>query len=125
MAKQTVHVRGLAEMNRAFKRADKDLAKDVRSKLRDVAEPVRSEAETRAAHEIRNIGPEWSQMRTGATTRVVYVAPRKRSRGGSRRPNFAQLLMDRAMQPALEANASEIEDAVGDVLDDICRHWGR
>ena len=125
MAASTVRVHGLREMSRAFARADKELKKDLRSTLRDVAEPVREEATTRALREIRNIGPAWSQMRTGVTSHGAYVAPRQRRRGGTKRPNLALLLMERAMQPALDANADEIEDAVGDMLDEICVRWGR
>ena len=122
---RTIKVHGLREMSLAFSKADKDLKKNLRSTLREVAEPVREEAASRASHEIRNIGPRWSQMRVGVTSKVVYVAPRQRSRGGSRRPNLASLLMERAMEPALEANAGQIEDACEDMLDKIARDWGR
>lgn len=125
MAANTVRVHGLREMSRAFARADKDLKKDLRGTLRDIAEPVRREAATRAVREITNIGSDWSQMRTGVTNTGAYVAPRRRRRGGSPRPNLASLLMDRAMQPALDANADKVESAVGDMLDDICARWGR
>lgn len=121
----TVKVKGLKEMNRAFTRADKELKKDLRSTLRDIAEPVRREAAVRASREITNIGPAWSEMRSSATNTGAYIAPRRRRRGGSPRPNLATLLMERAMLPALEANADEVEDAVGDMLDDICTRWGR
>ena len=125
MAPSTVHVNGLKEMQRAFTRADKDLKKDLRSTLRKVAEPVRSDAAQLAVGEIANIGPEWSQMRTGVTNTGAYIAPRRRRRAGSRRPNLASLLMDRAMQPALDANANDVENAIGEMLDDICTRWGR
>ena len=123
---RTIRVHGLREMSLAFSKADKDLKKNLRSTLREVAEPVRSDAEALASSQITNIGDRWSQMRTGVTSKVVYVAPRQRGRrGGHRRPNLANLLMDRAMAPALEANAGEIEDACEDMLDKIARDWGR
>ena len=119
-------IHGLAEMQRAFARANKDLSKDLRVKLRKVAEPVRSDAEARAVSQIANVGGPWSRFRTGVTSRSVYVAPRERGRRSAlRRPNFAQLLMDRAMQPALDAHANEIEHELGNVLDEIGRDWGR
>ena len=119
-------VHGLAAMQRAFATANKDLSKDLRAKLRKVAEPVRSDAETRAVSQIPGVGRDWSRFRTGVTRNSVYVAPRERGRRSAyRRPNFAGLLMDRAMQPALDAHANEIEDELGDVLDEILTHWGR
>ena len=120
-----IRIKGYIEMQRAFKKADKDLPKDLRKALKEVAEPVRADAAGRASREITNIGPKWSEMRTGVTTKVVYVAPRKRGRGRLRRPNLAPLLMDRAMQPALDAHADDIERAAGEALDDLFRRWGR
>ena len=66
-------------------------------------------------------------MRVGITRTLVYVAPRQRGagrgRGGSHRPNLAPLLMDKAMQPALDQHASEIEtrfeDFLGIIADDF------
>jgi hypothetical protein len=112
-------------MQRAFARTNKELSKDLRSTLRDVAEPVRSDAASRAAREIPNIGPRWSQMRVGVTRHSVYVAPKVRGRGRLRRPNFATLLMERAMQPALDAHESQLEDRVDDMLGALFKRWER
>ena len=116
-------IKGYTAMQRAFKKADKDLPKDLRETLKAVAEPVRRDAADRAVREITNIGPKWSQMRTSVTQRGVYVAPRQR-RGRMKRPNLAPLLMDRAMQPALDAHASETEREVGKALDGLFSRWG-
>jgi len=127
--REFVVVKGLAEMNRAFARADRDMKKDLRNTLKDVAEPVREEAEVLAGQKIRNMGNgPWSRMRVGVTTNLVYVAPKERGRRGnigSRRTNLADLLMDRAMEPALDAHAGEIEDRFGDALDHVLERWGR
>jgi hypothetical protein len=66
-------------------------------------------------------------MRTGVTQKSVYVAPKKRGTRDTRlrRPNFAGLLMDRAMQPALDRNASGIEAAFERFLDEVGRDWER
>jgi hypothetical protein len=61
-------------------------------------------------------------MRTGITRKVVYVAPRQRgvkTRGADprRRPNLAQLLLDRAMEPALDRHEHEIVEAFDRLLD--------
>lgn len=121
-----IHIQGLREMSRAFAKADKNLKKELTATLKDVAEPVRADATVRAEQEIRNIGQLWSQMRTGVTSRVVYVAPKRRGRQSAlRRPNLAGLLMDRAMQPALDAHAGQIERELERMLDGIGRDWGR
>jgi hypothetical protein len=119
-----IRVHGLREMSRAFAKADKNLKKDLTRRLKKVAEPVRAEAARRALHEVRNIRPPWSDMRTGVTTSVVYIAPRERGRRSAlRRPNLAGLLMDRAMQPALDAHSGEIETELGRMLDEIGKDW--
>ena len=120
-----IRVDGLRELQRAFKTANKDLAKEMRSSLRSAAEPVRREAEARTVREIRNIGTVWDDMRTGVLTNQTYVAPRRRRKGGSPRPNLAGLLMERAMQPALDANARAVEAELGDMLDSLANKWER
>lgn len=118
-----VRIRGLRELNRAMARADATVRKDFKKTLKEVAEPVRARAHELAVSEIRNIGDRWSGMRIGATSKVVYVAPTQRGGRGNSRPNLASLLMDRAMQPALDENAPLIEQRVGVFLDRIATDW--
>ena len=77
-----------------------------------------------AGSRITNIGGDWGQMRTGVLTRAIYVAPRQRNRGGDRRPNLAGMLMDRAMQPALDDKEGEILHALEAVVDDLANKAG-
>ena len=128
LSESTVHVRGLRELNRAFAQADKTLKREKNHALRRVAEPVADDAELLARLRIRNIGVEWSRMRVGVTQRAVYVAPKQRgvrSRAGQRfrRPNLAGLLMDEAMEPALDANARQVERELDGVLREMERAW--
>lgn len=107
-----VALRGLAEVNRAFAKLDKDITNEWYGYLKDAAAPVQVRAEARAVERISHIGDRWSRMRIGATKKVVYVAPKQRRRSSSpqrRRPNLAPLLMTEAMEPALEESAREIE----------------
>jgi hypothetical protein len=126
-----VHVEGLAGLQRGFRRIDKNMHKELRTTLQKAAEPVRADAARRTLTSIPNIkfgryGRDWSEMRTGVTTNLVYVAPRRRGRkDGSPRPNLANLLMDRAMAPALEAHADDIERDIGEMLDDFFHAWER
>jgi hypothetical protein len=123
-----IHVRGLRDLQRAFALADKTAQKELRTALRDVAEPVRADAEQLARSRITRIGEPWSQMRVGVTQSLVYIAPKqkgKRSRANRalRRPNLFDLLMGRAMEPALERNEAKIEQGIGHVLDTVGRRW--
>lgn len=132
-ADNAVRVRGLRDLQRAFELADKRMAKDLRVKLAEAAEPVRHDASRLAGSEIRNIlSPtaevNWAAMRVGVTRKVVYVAPVERGRRSRvnprlRRPNLAVLLMGRAMGPALEQNVATVERAVGTVLDTVGQAW--
>jgi hypothetical protein len=123
----TVHVEGLAQLDRAFKRADATLHRELRGGLKRAVEPVRSDAEQLAVSGITRIGLPWSRMRVGVTARSVYVAPKKRgSRGPLRkRPNLAPLLLGKAMLPALEKNQETVTRAVDGVLGEMERAWER
>lgn len=121
-----VRVRGLRDLQAAFKVAGKAEQRELRDALADAGEPVRRSAELLALGTISRIGFDWSQMRVGVTSRVVYVAPRQRSRSGNprrKRPNLAGLLLGRAMEPALEANRTEVDRRVGVALDTVGRAW--
>lgn len=125
-AENAIRITGLRELSRAFAVADKTLAKELRDKLREAAEPVRTDAEALASVGIPRIGMPWSRMRVGVTRSSVYVAPRQRGARGrpsTKRPNLAPLLLDRAMTPALEANRPHVEREVDDVLATVGRAW--
>jgi hypothetical protein len=120
-----VVVKGLRELQFAFAHADRQTRLGLRTGLRHVAEPVQRDAEQLAASLISGMArsPRWSRMRIGVTRRLVYVAPRQkgaRGRGNPRgRPNLADLMMERAMQPALERNEAYIERSVEELLDHV------
>ncbi len=121
MPDTAIHLKGMQPLLSAVNRSEKTLKRELRTELKVVAEPVRREAEELARSSIRNIGDPWSRMRTGVTTRLVYVAPVNRGvkgRGNDprRRPNLANLLMDRAMQPALNRNQPQIMEGLESML---------
>lgn len=123
-----VRVKGYTELTRAFAVADKSVRHEMQAALRDVAEPIRSDAEHLAKARIRNIGRRWGLMRTGLTTSVLYVAPRERGKQSRRnrllaRPNLAGLLIDKAMQPALDKNEAQIAGRFDEALGHIERIW--
>jgi hypothetical protein len=123
-------VSGLSDLQAAFKDADKQLRLGIRGELRQIAEPVAREAEQLALSSIRRMprSPNWSRMRVGVTRNLVYVAPRQkgtRGRGPRRRPNLADLLMGRAMEPALERNTAGIERHFDQLLDRVADGFNR
>jgi hypothetical protein len=123
-AESEVRIRGMRELNRAFEHAGREARKELRETFRDVAQPVRRDAEQLAEAKIRNIGAKWPQMRVGVTRTSVYVAPKQRgvkTRGASsrRRPNLAPLMMERSLEPALLRNEATIEHATEVALDRI------
>lgn len=123
----TLIASGFTDMQRAFAIAERSLSKETKVALRDVAEPVRHDAELLAVTRIRKIGLPWSRMRIGVTKSAVYVAPKqRRGKGSSRRrarPNLAGLLMDRSMLPSLNQNTGETERRFGRMLDAVGRDW--
>ena len=129
-AEGEVYVRGMRELSRAFAYADRDSRRELRAAFREVAEPVARDAESLAVARIRRmpLSPRWSLMRVGVTRTAVYVAPKQRGvkvRGPDprKRRNLADLMMDRAMEPALEQNQHEIEVAVEHALDRLADHF--
>lgn len=127
MAGATLRVEGFRDFQRALKVAEAELHKEFRTTLRKVAEPVRTDAERLAVSAIPTIGLPWSRMRVGVTQTSVYVAPKRRGRGGpnSRRPNLKGLLLGRALDPALDMNEERITQGFEDALLDVARKWER
>jgi hypothetical protein len=135
-----VRVQGLNGLVRAFGAADKAIKEDLRDALMEAAQPVRSGAQSLASARIRNVGvgSPWARMRVGVEGRsLVYVAPVERgvkSRGvratrgrgaGTGPPSFGDLMMDRAMAPALAQNKEKVVRRLEDMLDEVADVWER
>lgn len=119
-----VAVTGLRDLNAALAKADRATRLGVRAELRQVGEPVRSDAQQLAGTAIPRMAhsPAWAGMRVGVTRSLVYVAPRKRGTRGRTprsRPNLAQLLMARAMEPALRRHEGQTVERFDDMLDRV------
>lgn len=116
-------VTGMKEVNAAFKKVGDDLAEQKVPFLKQISEPVRVDAERFAVAFIPTVTHRWSRMRVGVTKRNVYVAAK--TRGARiptlRRPNFGDLLLKRAMEPALERNRVQIEQELEKLVDDIAK----
>jgi hypothetical protein len=142
-----IAVRGLKELNQLLAKAGPEIAKRARASAREVAEPVRVDAERLARSQISGIRrqvfssavslptvgrsrsrlqairPDWSRMRIGVTRTLVYVAPvmRGHKTGPLRRPNLKPLLLGEAMEPALELHADELEQRIAEHVDRVWR----
>lgn len=128
MPAPAVQVKGLRDLQRAFALADRAATKELRSALKEIGEPIARDAESLATARISRIGKAWPQMRVGVTRNLVYVAPKQRGRASRqnralRRPNLFDLLMGRAMEPALDQNVSGVDAAVGHALDRVGSAW--
>jgi len=129
----SVRVEGLRELERAFTLADRELRNDFRDALQESAAPVRADAQTLAGSGViahLHAGDPWTRMRTGVGRSIAYVVPVERGvkgRGNARfrRPSFGQMLLGRAMEPALQRNVDNVERRFGEMLDDVCRVWDR
>ena len=120
-----IRVEGLTELVNGFKKADRGLASEVRSALRDSGEVVRTDAQGRASREIRNIGEVWPRMRLGISgSNIVYVVPRTRRSKGTPRRNLGKLLIDRAMDPALAENIHVVEHDLEAALENLNQNAG-
>ena len=129
---QAVKVRGLKELQRAFRAADRAIENDLKDALAEAAAPVRSDAQALAASRIQNVSPgdPWSGMRIGVGRSVAYIAPIERGAKGrgnerKRRPKFAGLLRGRAMEPALERNINNVERRFEKLIDEVADVWER
>jgi hypothetical protein len=123
-------VENYTNVMRAFAKADRDIRLGWRTEMRRVAEPVRVQAEQLAVATIPRMArsPKWARMRTGVTQKEVYIVPRQRGvrgRNPKSRPNLADLMMNRAMQPALDRNRGNIIRGFEQALDRMAAEFNR
>lgn len=125
---EAIRVIGLKELSRDFKRMSKELSDELVGELKDAAQVVADDAEQLALTRIRNMprSPRWAGMRIGVSRAqgLVYVVPAARSKRRIKRPNLAALLLDEAMDPAVEKNASKVVDRLDDMLGRIANGNG-
>lgn len=129
-----VRVEGLRELQRAFSRAGPEARKLMRDEMRDVAEPVKEQAEQLTVHTISGVDQQdkWAVARIGVTTKEVFIVPKQKGVGRNRarkrrygRPAFGALLMERAYGPALEHNQTTIVRGFEHALDQLAKEIDR
>jgi hypothetical protein len=132
MAEDFVFVSNLGEINSALRKLGPTVAKASRIGLRQAAEPVRQDAGRLSQLEISGMRrakrkpPPWSIQKTGQNIHEVYIVPRQKgTRGDPRnprsRPNFSEIMLGKAYEPALERNRARVVASVdswlGKVID--------
>ena len=111
-----LNVKGLSDFIKAADAAGRETKKQVRDRLRQVAEPVLADARTKLARY-----DERSASRLGISIRragTVSVEQRLRRTTGAR-PDFGVLQMQSALIPALDENTDRVEREFEQALDDI------
>lgn len=120
MAFATVKVEGVREVNAAFRKVDKDLAKQFGNDLKKAAEPVASTARQKVT---RYRGAKVTTIRTRRSGPRVFVEQGARKVTG-KRPDFGALQMRTVLIPALEERTDEVFDQVEQVLNNYARSAG-
>ena len=133
MAFAAVRVEGLGDLVRAFKVADKEVARDVRTAIEQAGEPIRQEASERVRSEISGMArsrlPWWS-IRTGIERNTIgYIVPQRKGVKGlggerRRRRNLAGLIAQQE-EIALANNQDRVFDEFEEAMDEVARAWAR
>ena len=134
MPAKVIRVDGLVELDASLKELDVRLDKELRSTLKEIAEPVRQRAERLAVTDISGIrrevraglDPKWARMRLGVSARLVYVVPKERGLkyGARKRPKFGSTLYFKALEPAFATYRGEILPEVDVMLKMIIHEAG-
>jgi hypothetical protein len=114
MAAGTVRVRGLRELQRDFAKMSKELKKDLRDELKQVAEPVAADAKSKLS---RYQGASISTIRPRVTMRSAFVTQGARKVTGLR-GDFGVLQM-RRLSEALDENKDEVVQGLERMIDKL------
>lgn len=119
MAASTVRVKGLKETVKAFNKMDKDLAKELRNGLKQVAEPVAATARSKmSAYQGGSM-----KIRPAARGASVFVRQNARKVTGLR-ADFGALQMRKVLIPALDEHQEDVINGVEKVIDNLASRNG-
>lgn len=133
MAQAAIRVEGLADLQRAFRVANKEVARDVRTAIEQAGEPIRQRAQDLVRLEISGMARShvpWWTIRTGVERNTIgYIVPAQRgvkTRGAERRrrPNLAPLIAAQE-EAALNENIGRVEGEFKEALNEVARAWAR
>jgi hypothetical protein len=116
----TVRVKGLRELQAAFRKMDKELGKELRDELREAGKIVQQEATSRFSHvDARSAAGYKVRVRA----RGVAVEQSLRRTTGQH-AQYGALQMRRALQPALESKEGAVVDRLDRMLDKLGKRAG-
>lgn len=115
-----LQVRGLRETQRAFRKLQLEVGKELRDELRALAEPVAATARNLLSvypgASVSTIGPKVTLAGANVTQRALKVT--------GKRGDFGSLQMRRVMIPALETHEPEIEAGAARAFDALVLEAG-
>jgi hypothetical protein len=120
VAEGSVKVKGLRELDRAFRKLDSDVAKEVRAELTEVARPIAESAKQKLS---RYPGVSLETIIPKTTAKGALVVQNKRKVSG-RRSDFGALQMRQGLIPARSEHTSETVKGVEQVLDKLASREG-
>lgn len=128
MAGVGIDLEGSADLIRTLSGAPDDWQRAWRHGLKHIAEPTRAAAEHHALTDITRMAhsPEWADMKVviGKTAALIVPVQRgTRGRGNRKRPNLADLLQERALEPAEEENEKRFDRDAEVLLDKLVTKW--
>jgi hypothetical protein len=138
MPDKAVHVEGLHELVRAFKIANKEVAKDVRTAIEQSGEPIRQYGSQLIRSELSGMRRgtlSWWRLRIGIEKNTIgYVVPERHGvryhgdpnvvQAKRKRPKLAAELAERE-ERAVVANTGRVYDEFKDALNEVARAWAR
>lgn len=115
-----ITTKGLRETQRAFRKLQLEVGKELRAALRELAEPVAATARDRLGAypgaSVGTIGPKVTLAGAAVTQRARKVT--------GKRPDFGALQMVKVMIPALEEHEDDIEAGAAVAFDSLTREAG-
>lgn len=120
MAEASVKVKGLNQLVRALNKVDKELAKEIRSEIREVAKVVQDDARSR----FMGVDARSAMgLRASARGGRGFVGQRyKRTTG--HHPEFGSLQMRKALLPALGSKQDEVVRRLEEMIDRLGNRAG-
>lgn len=119
MAAATVRIRGLKEVNRAFRRLETGIDKELKDGLKKASEPTAEQARSAIS---RYPGASTSTIKPYASQKGAVVRQSQRKRTG-KHPGFGALQMQHLLA-ALDDNQDQIMGDVEKLLDHLTREEG-
>lgn len=117
---EAIRVKGLRELDRAFRNMDKDLSKKLRASLKEAAEIVAPVARSK----FERIQPRSAATMTARARARGASVEQSQGRTTGLRPDFGSLQMRIALMPALDEKAPEVEQKVDEMLGHLAAENG-